>query len=175
MSATATDRYDLPLTTESTAAADHYVEGIDRFLAQIYGPELAFGQAIEADDALAIAHAADALLTMYRNDMPGAKQKVARAKTLAVNATRRERQHVDAINLMIEGDNRKALRLLREHLDEFPRDMLMVRLANRLLILGCSGAGIPNFPDELLAMLKTLKSDYGDDWAFLGQYALRPP
>ena len=171
MSATAADRYELPLTTESHAAADHYVEGIDRFLAQIYGPELAFGQAIEADDALAIAHAADALLTMYRNDMPGAKQKIARAKTLAVNATRRERQHIDAIDLMIEGENRKALRLLREHLDEFPRDMLMVRLANRLLILGCSGAGIPNFPDELLAMLKTLKSDYGDDWAFLGQYA----
>ena len=171
MSATTTDRYELPLTTESPAAADHYVEGIDRFLAQIYGPELAFAQAIEADDGLAIAHAADALLTMYRNDMPGAKQKVARAKTLAVNATRRERQHVDAINLMIEGDNRKTLRLIREHLAEFPRDMLMVRLANRLLILGCSGAGIPNFPDELLAMLKTLKPDYGDDWAFLGQYA----
>ena len=171
MSATATDRYDLPLTTESTAAADHYVEGIDRFLAQVYGPEFAFGQAIEVDDALAIAHAADALLTMYRNDMPGAKQKIARAKALAVSATRRERQHIVAIDLMIEGENRKALRLLREHLDEFPRDMLMVRLANRLLILGCSGAGIPNFPDELLAMLKTLKSDYGDDWAFLGQYA----
>ena len=171
MSATTTDRYDLPLTTESTTAADHYVEGIDRFLAQIYGPELAFGQAIQADDALAIAHAADALLTMYRNDMPGAKQKIARAKTLAVNATRRERQHVDAVALMIEGQNRKALRFIREHLAEFPRDMLMVRLANRLLILGCSGAGIPNFPDELLAMLKTLKPDYGDDWAFLGQYA----
>ena len=171
MSATTTDRYELPLTTESPVAADHYVEGIDRFLAQIYGPELAFAQAIEADDGLAIAHAADALLTMYRNDMPGAKQKVARAKTLAVNATRRERQHVDAINLMIEGDNRKTLRLIREHLAEFPRDMLMVRLANRLLILGCSGAGIPNFPVELLAMLKTLKPDYGDDWAFLGQYA----
>ena len=171
MSATATDRYDLPLTTESHAAADHYVEGLDRFLAQVYGPELAFGQAIETDDGLAIAHAADALLTMYRNDMPGAKQKIARAKTLAVNATRRERQHVDAIDLMIQGDNVKALRLIREHLAEFPRDMLMVRLANRLLILGCSGAGIPNFPGELLAMLKTLKPDYGDDWAFLGQYA----
>ncbi len=171
MSATATDRYDLPLTTESADAADHYVEGLDRFLAQIYGPELAFAQAIKADDGLAIAHAADALLTMYRNDVPGAKRKIAHTKTLAVSVTRRERQHIDAIDLIIQGDNVKALRLIREHLAEFPRDMLMVRLANRLLILGCSGAGIPNFPDELLAMLKTLKSDYGEDWAFLGQYA----
>ena len=165
------DRYELPLTTESPKAADHYVEAIDRFLAQIYGPELELDRAIEADDGLAVAHAANALLQMYRNEMDTARETVARARKLAVNATRRERQQVDAIGLMIEGDNRKMLRLIREHLDDFPRDMLMVRLASRVLILGCSGAGIPNFPEELLAMLKPLKSEYGDDWAFLGQYS----
>ena len=152
------DRYELPLTTESSAAADRYVETIDCFLAQIYGADQAITEAIEADEGFAIAHAANALFQMYRNEMTQAKQTIARARALAVKATKRERQQVQAINLMIEGDSRKALRLIREHLDEFPRDMLMVRLANRLLILGCSGAGIPNFPEELLSMLKPLKS-----------------
>ena len=165
------DRYELPLTTESPKAADHYVEAIDRFLAQIYGPEQALAEAIEADGGMAVAHAANALLQMYRNEMANAKETIAHAKALAVNATRRERQQVDAIGLMIEGDGRKTLRLIREHLDEFPRDMLMVRLASRVLILGCSGAGIPNFPELLLGILKPLKSEYGSDWAFLGQYA----
>ncbi len=165
------DRYELPLTTESHTAADRYVETIDCFLAQIYGADPAIAHAIEADDGFAIAHAANALFQMYRNEMAQAKQTAARARALAVNATKRERQQIQAISLMIEGDSHKALRLIREHLDEFPRDMLMVRLANRLLILGCSGAGIPNFPEELLSMLKPLKPEYGEDWAFLGQYA----
>ena len=165
------DRYELPLTTESPKAADRYVEAIDRFLAQVYGPEQVLAESIEADDGLAVAHAANALLQMYRNEMAQAKETAAGAKSLAVNATKRERQQIEAISLVIAGENRKALRLIREHLDDFPRDMLMVRLANRLLILGCGGAGVPNFPEELLGMLKPLKSEYGEDWAFLGQYA----
>ena len=166
-----TDRYELPLTTDSPRAADRYVETIDRFLSQTYGADQAIAQAIEADDNLAVAHAAKALFQMYAMNMADARETIAHARKLAVSATKRERQHVQAISLMIEGDSHKALRLIREHLDEFPRDMLMVRLANRLLILGCSGAGIPNFPEELLSMLKPLRSEYGEDWAFLGQYA----
>ncbi len=165
------DRYELPLTTESTKAAEQYVEGVDRFLAQIYGPELAFDDAVKADEGFALAHAAVALLQMYRMEVERAKETAVNAKKIAVNATRRERQQVDAISMVINGENRKALRLIREHLAEFPRDMLMVRMGNRLLILGCSGAGIRNFPVELLALLKTLKPHYGEDWAFLGQYA----
>ena len=165
------DRYELPLTTESPRAADRYVETIDRFLAQIYGADNAIAEAIEADEGLAIAHAAKALFQMYAMNMAGARETIAHARKLAVNTTKREQQHIQGISLMIKGDGHKTLRLIREHLDEFPRDMLMVRLANRLLILGCSGAGIPNFPEELLSMLKPLKSEYGEDWAFLGQYA----
>ena len=56
--ATIKDRYDLPLTTDSPEAADRYVEGIDRFLSQVYGPEEALEEAVEVDDGLAVAHAA---------------------------------------------------------------------------------------------------------------------
>ena len=57
-----------------------------------------------------------------------ARETIAHARKLAVSATKRERQQVKAISLMIDGDINKAYRLIREHLDEFPRDMLMVRL-----------------------------------------------
>ena len=165
------DRYELPLTTESQRAADYYVDALDMFIAQTYGVEQEFERAVEADEGLAVAHAALGLLQLYRSAPDEAKESAARAKALAVNATKRERQQVEAIGLMVNGRNDKAYRLIQEHLKEFPRDILMVRLASRVLILGCSGAGVANFPEELLAMVKPLASDYGDDWAFLGQYA----
>ena len=165
------DRYELPLTTESHKAADHYVDALDMFIAQTYGVEREFERAVDSDDGLAVAHAALGLLQLYRSAPEEAKESVARAKALAVNATKRERQQVEAIGLMVSGRNDKAYRLIQEHLKEFPRDILMVRLASRVLILGCSGAGVANFPEELLSMVKPLASDYGEDWAFLGQYA----
>ncbi len=165
------DRYELPLTTESQQAADHYVNALDMFIAQTYGVEREFARAVEADEGLAVARAALGLLQLYRNAPADAKKSAERAKALAVNATKRERQQVEAISFMIHGQNDKAYRLIQEHLKEFPRDILMVRLASRVLILGCSGAGVANFPEELMSIVKPLAADYGDDWAFLGQYA----
>ncbi len=56
---------------------------------------------------------------------------------------------------------------------EFPRDMLMVRAAQRLYSLGCSsvGAGVANHSQELYALMKSVAPEYGDDWAFQGSYA----
>lgn len=165
------DRYGLPLTTASVAAAEHYVEGVDLLLEQAYGPEERFTNAIEADDGFAVAYAALGMMQMFRGAATDAKASAARAQTLAKSATRREQQHITGIALFINGQGPKALSLILEHLDEFPRDALMMRVSNRLYMLGCSGAGVKNFPDELYAMLHKLQPNYGDDWAFLGQYA----
>ena len=56
------DRYELALTTESQQAADHYVDALDMFIAQTYGVEQEFGRAVEADEGMAVAHAALGLL-----------------------------------------------------------------------------------------------------------------
>lgn len=165
------DRYGLPLSTASPTAAEHYVEGLDLMMAQSYGPEDRFQQSIDADDGFALAHGALAVMMAYRIRIPEAKESAKRARSLVNDATPRERQAVRAISLMIDGKGPDALALIREHLVEYPRDALMLRLASRLFILGCSGSGVANFPEELLAMLKTVESDYGDDWAFLGQFA----
>ena len=165
------DRYGLPMSTSSPTAAEYYVEGVDLFLSQNFGPEDAFRKATEADEGFAVAHAALSIMLMLRAEMAEAKASVGRASALAPGISRRERQHVEAISLFVNGKGPQSLALIREHLAEFPRDALILRVASRLFLLGCSASGVANFPQELLALLKGLESDYGDDWAFLGQYS----
>ena len=74
------DRYELTLTTESQQAADHYVDALDMFIAQTYGVEQKFGRAVEADEGLAVAHAALGLLQLYRSAPEEAKKSAERAQ-----------------------------------------------------------------------------------------------
>ena len=71
----------------------------------------------------------------------------------------------------MDGRGRQSLALLKEHLAEYPRDILMLRLSQGLYAVGCSGAGVPDYPADLRALLQGVETAYGDDWAFLGQYA----
>ncbi|MCI0796363.1 MAG: hypothetical protein J4N99_06065, partial [Chloroflexi bacterium] len=68
------DRYGLAMTTSSTNAAEHYVEGLDLLLEQGFGPEAEFQMAVEADDGFALAHAGISIMQLFRGDI-----KVARA------------------------------------------------------------------------------------------------
>lgn len=165
------DRYGLTMSTGSPTAAEHYVEGVDLLLSQNFGPEEAFRKATEADEGFALAHAALSIMLMMPAQLAEAKASVERASALASVISRRERRHVEAISLFVNGKGPQSLALVREHLDEFPRDALILRLASRLFLLGCSASGVANFPQELLALLEGVESDYGDDWAFLGQYS----
>ena len=165
------DRYGLPISTGSPVAAERYVEGVDLLLSQNFNPEGKFREAIESDEGFALAHAALAATLMLRVMVPEAKESAERATCLTEGVTPRERRHVEAIRLYVNGEGPKSLALIRELLAEYPRDSMMLTLSNRLLILGCSGAGVANYPQELLALMKSVESDYGDDWAFLGRYS----
>ena len=85
MTATATirDRYGLAISTTSTAAAEHYVEGVDLLLEQGYGTEQCFQQAIEADEGFALAYAGLSMMQMLRGAAADAKASVAKAQQLA--------------------------------------------------------------------------------------------
>src|SRR5262245_58079590 len=165
------DRYGLPLTTSSTLAAERFVEGIDLLLEQNFGPEDQFLQAIEADTGFALAYSALAYMLNLRAQVAEARERMQQAQALATGVSRRERQQIEAIALFINGQGPRSYVLIREHLADYPRDMLMIRLAQRLCMLGCSGAGIASFPAPLFALMQGVASAYGDDWAFLGQYA----
>ncbi len=165
------DRYGLPMTTSSTQAADSWVEGMDLLLSQEFGPEEKFKQAIEADEGFALPRAALAAFLMFQARLEEAKESVALAKSLAEGISRRERQQVEAVSLFVNGQGRQSLALIHEHLDEYPRDALMLKLVHRLYVLGCSGGGVADYTQELLALMKTLEPHYGDDWAFLGHHS----
>jgi tetratricopeptide (TPR) repeat protein len=165
------DRYGLPLTTSSTRAAECFIEGLDLLLEQNFGPEEHFTQVIEADPAFALAHSALAYMYHMRAEVAEARECAQKAQALAAGVSRRERQQVEAIALFVTGQGPRSYALIREHLVDYPRDMLMLRVAQRLGVLGCSGAGIASFPAPLLALMQSVASAYGDDWAFLGQYA----
>ena len=165
------DRFGMTLTTSSVAAAEAVVEGVDRMLSQNHGPDLKFQEAIQLDDGFAFAHACQAYFDMQKARPDEAKKGMALALSLSDGASRRERQQMQAVAHWINGKGRDSIALIKEHLGEFPRDGLLMRLAHRLYMLGCSGAGSPNFPPEYLALLKSVEPHCIDDWAFLAEYA----
>ena len=130
------DRYGLPLTTRSTRATEHFVEGLDLLLGQNFGPEEHFTQAIEADPGFALAHSALAYMFHLRAEVAEARECVQQAQALAAGASRRERQQVEAIALFITGQGPRAYALIREHLGYYPRDRWMLRVAPRRGVLG---------------------------------------
>ena len=68
-----TDRYDLPLSTASSAARDAYVQGCEAKLTMYPGAIEAFDRAIAADPGFALAHAARAHVLLERGDAAAAR------------------------------------------------------------------------------------------------------
>lgn len=160
------DRYDLPLSTGSATAVEHYVLGIDRLLSAGVDADLWLQRAIEAADGFALAHAALAIRLQLQGKGEEAKASAERARGLSGGLSERERQHVEVIATSIGGDGPQALRLAREHLAGYPRDALILQQAASLI----SSSGSVRRREERLALHEALSQQYGDDWWFLGSY-----
>lgn len=158
------DRYGLTLTTNSSFAAQRYVEGMDLLLSYNLGLDRKFAEAVAADEGFALAHAALAVVYQLRGNLTEAKACAARAQSLAEGVSRRERQHVAIIATIMAGEGARALELIREHLQEFPRDALLLFQANMLLMY----SGLKDRREQALALLESCCSAYGEDWWFLG-------
>ena len=165
------DRYGLPLATSSATAVAHWETGLDLALAQNYGAEEEFALAVEADDGFATAYADLAFMQFIRIAVPEAKASAEAAVRLSAGISQRERQHAEVISLFVNGENLKASALLHEHLKDYPADALLLRLAQRLYVLGCGGTGVSDYPPAFYQLMKSVAPSYGDDWAFMGQYA----
>lgn len=161
------DRYGLVLTTRSSAAAELYVEGTDRILALDAGGEDLLRAAIALDEEFAVAHAALGFLLAFTGRAEAGRQAVRTAGSALATASRRERQHVAALALALGGDREPALDLIRLHLDEFPRDALLLYQG---MILTSFGGG-PNPKEATFELYRSLAPAYGDDWWFLGSFS----
>ena len=161
------DRFDLSITAASREAVDHYIVGLDLLLSANTGAEERFARAIDIDPEFALAHVAYARLLQLQARMPEARQAVARARALSTRLSIRERQHVEAIALAIEGAATQALAIVRTHASEYPRDALPLSLA--LGVFGLLGfSGRLDHHEAQLALLQELAPHWGDDWWFLG-------
>src|SRR5213596_523336 len=155
-----TDRYGLPLSTSSAVAAEHYQAGMDRLLAYGYGADQSFAAAVAADGEFALAHAGAALVALFQGEGAAAKASVERARGLIGGATRRERQHVEALAAVAGGEAARGLALIEEHVREFPRDALLVHQAGSTIGLG----GRIDREELRAAFVERLAPAYGDDW-----------
>lgn len=122
-----TDLGDYPLTTTS-AAARHYRHGVELLLALQPGAGQSFAAAVEIDPSFALGHASLAVTQGFYGHPGNPVDSVGLAMTLAGSATRRERQHVQALATTLSGDVVGAGSLAAEHLAEFPRDHLIAYL-----------------------------------------------
>jgi tetratricopeptide (TPR) repeat protein len=157
---TYTDRYGLPLSTSSAVAAERYQLGMDRLLAYGRGADTAFGEALAADEGFALGHAGMALFSFFQADGPAARAAVGRARERVGGASRRERQHVEALTAIVAGETARGLALIEEHTREFPRDALLVKQASSSIGFG----GRPDREAYRAAFIEGLAPAYGDDW-----------
>ncbi|KTS79421.1 hypothetical protein NS274_03080 [Pseudomonas oryzihabitans] len=124
-----TDRYGLPLSTASTQAADAYRTGMDLLLSLWPGAAEALDEAIALDPDFALAHAARARLFLIDNQAGAARQAIALAQRLVERrGTERERSHVQVVRALVAGESARALQGALEHVDRWPRDILILGL-----------------------------------------------
>lgn len=160
------DRYDLLLTTRSDRAAASYRDGVDRVLSAWNGADGAFDSAIAEDPDFALAHIARARVHQMNMEVTEARARAAQARQLAAAASPRERRHVEIMAAVIEGQPKAAISGAEQHLEEFPRDALILSL-----LLGAFGlyafSGRADHDAAKLAICQRHARHYGEDWWFL--------
>jgi tetratricopeptide (TPR) repeat protein len=161
------DRYGLPLSTSSAEAASAYREGIDLMLSAWTGAAEAFERAIIFDPEFALAHIARARIHTFYQQGDVARAKAAAAREfVARHGTPRERSHVETLALAIEGRGDAAIASVLKHLDEWPRDAVVLSLP-----LGAFGlfafSGMSDHDQARQDLCERYASYYRDDWWFL--------
>jgi hypothetical protein len=95
-----------------------------------------------------------------------AREAIARAKAPYDRVSIRENGHIDAITPAVGGASTEALRTVKTHVSEYPRDALLLSLA--LGVFGLLGfSGRRDHHEAQLALLEELAPYWGDDWWFL--------
>ena len=159
-----TDRFELPLTTTSHKAVDHYVDGMDRILSGNLGAERSLRAAIDEDEGFAMAYAALSGLDLRQRRFEDARANATRARELAGGLTRRERSHIETATEMIVGRAPNAMKLTDEHLQEFPGDANILQQYTFLHF----GSGDRDRNVRTLKLLEDVEDSYGDEWFYTG-------
>jgi tetratricopeptide (TPR) repeat protein len=166
-----TDRYGLAVPTASPDARDAYVEGCDLLLTAYPGAIAALDRAIDADPGFAAAYMAKGRVQQLGGDIGSARASLGEAEKRADGLPARLGSQMEIFRRMFAGQSADALIAVRAHLDEWPRDaMVLGTTANQGGLIGLSGRA--GREEELATFLGGLATHYGDDWWFNAHYGM---
>ncbi len=155
------DRSGLPLTTCSAEAAGLYRQAIERIHAGQAGPPELLDQAIAADPAFALAHAARWMEAHGAGDEERAKRARVGALASCEGATPWEQGHVACVAAML-GRDPGAADQVRAHLSARPGDLLLATLLIGDLFFNGGEAK----REAVMEVLRSIEAHNADDWAF---------
>ncbi|HEU5321417.1 MAG TPA: hypothetical protein VFX28_11475, partial [Methylomirabilota bacterium] len=119
------DAYGLPVSTGTGAALEAYDRAVEGLLAWD-GRTLDLFRAVTAHDGgLALGHAGAAVCLFLEERFAEAREAAKTARAAAGLQTDRERRHVEALALLVDGKVPQAERLMQEHLADYPRDLVV--------------------------------------------------
>ena len=158
------DAYGLPATTGQPAALDRYDEAVRQLLGWGRDAPDVFREVATLDPGLALAHAGVSICLFLEERFAPARTAAETARAAAAGQTPRERSHVEAVALLVGGRPKDAERQMVEHLDAWPRDVVVLQ---RLYFVWFWQGRFP----EILALTSRMLPHYGNDSFVLGLHA----
>ena len=119
------DSKGLEISTDLPAAASSYATGLDLLLSSSPDATRALRHATTIDPHFGLAWIALAFATSTDGLATEGNHCAQQAAANLTGSTRRERQHIEVIRMLLAGDLRRAAVLGREHLREYPTDLLV--------------------------------------------------
>jgi hypothetical protein len=164
------DAYGNTLGTNSTVARAAYDVGVKKFLGAELHVRTSFEAAIEADDGFALAHIGLAREMQLRARPDLVKASLARARDLAPGLSERERSHIHASGLLLEGKSAEARKAVYDHVEKWPKDVMIAQMCTSVFgLIGFSG--LPGREAEQLVYITRLSPHYEEDWWCQAQMA----
>jgi tetratricopeptide (TPR) repeat protein len=157
------DSRGLPVTTASRPALEAYDAGARALAAWGRDALDRFEAATALDPGLALAHAGAAICHFLEERFPEARAAAERARQ-AAPPPGREASHVEAVARWVTGQLPEAERQMRAHLDEWPRDLVILQ---RLYFVWFWQGRFP----EMLELTGRLHQAYGQESFALGLHA----
>lgn len=158
------DAYGLAVSTDSAETVDAYDRAVEALLAWDAGALDRFREATALDPGLALAHAGAAVCLFLEERFAEAQDAAKVARAAAAAQTDRERRHVEGLALLVEGKGVDAASVMRAHLADYPRDLLVFQ---RLYFVWFWQGKFP----EMLALADTLTRYHPGSSYMLGLHA----
>jgi tetratricopeptide (TPR) repeat protein len=158
------DAYGLPVSTDAAATVEAYDHAVDALLSWDARALERFRDVLALDPGLALAHAGAAVCLFLEERFAEAQEAGKTARAAAATQTDRERRHVEGLALLVEGKGNDAATAMREHLADYPRDLLVFQ---RLYFVWFWQGKFP----EMLALAGTLTRYHPGSSFMLGLHA----